>query len=478
MKSYVAANATDPGYEPVKAQQVVDEMVKRDDSYLNPKGNPLAPALTSFGFLFHLDLSPASALTNLLQTPTVAYPLLGGAACVDADTEILTTGGWKRYSELSTDDITVAVDDTGKAVESRVLAVNVYQGSHEVIEFANSAKFNNFSMVTTPNHDHVIQSYNGRDKKWQAIRKVRADELKKSHFILRTPLAKLERQGVKYGEDMAAMVGWVAAEGWYAPYRGCKAKNDVRLAQSLAHNPQYVDEIRALLERLGGEFKEYVSKKRQMVFFVLRRSLGKRVQEIIPDKVLTPDMLPGMPTNEMEALLDAFQKGDGHFKGDMCAIGQKDGNNTDVLQAMAVMCGMRSTVMKVNKNGVGGVSMGKSGNGHRSHVRPLVQVRRGVDLVWCPTTEHGTWIARRNGATFVSGNSNRPRIMQGSVAGVAAVQVIRPKPHLYLCAQSVQGGQKRPPGAAHVQRPAGQRTGWPPACWACNWRRRSWRPPR
>lgn len=39
-------------------------------------------------------------------------------------------------------------------------------------------------------------------------------------------------------------------------------------------------------------------------------------------------------------------------------------------------------------------------------------------LVWCPTTEHGTWIARRNGAVFVTGNSNRPRVMQGNVARV------------------------------------------------------------
>ena len=38
--------------------------------------------------------------------------------------------------------------------------------------------------------------------------------------------------------------------------------------------------------------------------------------------------------------------------------------------------------------------------------------------MWCPTTEHGTWIARRNGAVFVTGNSNRPRFMQGNVAKV------------------------------------------------------------
>jgi hypothetical protein len=41
-----------------------------------------------------------------------------------------------------------------------------------------------------------------------------------------------------------------------------------------------------------------------------------------------------------------------------------------------------------------------------------------VDGVWCPTTTQGTWVARRNGAIMVTGNSNanRPRFMQGDVA--------------------------------------------------------------
>lgn len=60
-----------------RAQQVVDEMVKRHESYMNPKSSALSTALTSFGFVFHLGLSPASALVNLSQTAFVAYPVMG-----------------------------------------------------------------------------------------------------------------------------------------------------------------------------------------------------------------------------------------------------------------------------------------------------------------------------------------------------------------------------------------------------------------
>jgi len=68
---------TDPGFDSVKAQQVIDEMAKRHDAAMNPKSNAVSTALTSLGFIFYLGLSPASAMVNLSQTALVAYPVMG-----------------------------------------------------------------------------------------------------------------------------------------------------------------------------------------------------------------------------------------------------------------------------------------------------------------------------------------------------------------------------------------------------------------
>ena len=65
-------------FDQPKAQRVVDEMAKRHDSMMNPKSNPLSTALTSFGFLYYLGLSPAAAVVNLSQTALVAYPVMAG----------------------------------------------------------------------------------------------------------------------------------------------------------------------------------------------------------------------------------------------------------------------------------------------------------------------------------------------------------------------------------------------------------------
>ncbi len=77
MQRRVDAGAADPNFDSVKAQQVLDEMVKRHDAAMNPKTSALSTALTSLGFIFHLGLSPASAMVNLTQTALVAYPVMG-----------------------------------------------------------------------------------------------------------------------------------------------------------------------------------------------------------------------------------------------------------------------------------------------------------------------------------------------------------------------------------------------------------------
>lgn len=77
MQRRVDAGSTSADFDSVKAQQVVGEMVKRHDAAMNPKTSGLSTFFTSLGFMFHLGLSPASAMVNLTQTALVAYPIMG-----------------------------------------------------------------------------------------------------------------------------------------------------------------------------------------------------------------------------------------------------------------------------------------------------------------------------------------------------------------------------------------------------------------
>lgn len=60
------------------AQQVLNEMNRRHELNMNPKGSALAGKLGNLGFLFYLGASPAAAVVNLTQNATVMLPQLGG----------------------------------------------------------------------------------------------------------------------------------------------------------------------------------------------------------------------------------------------------------------------------------------------------------------------------------------------------------------------------------------------------------------
>ncbi len=121
MQNFVESKAGDEAFDSVKAQQVVDELNKRHESLMNPKSNPLSTALTSFGFVFHMGLSPASAMVNLSGTAMVAYPIMGAKWGFDKAASALMTAA--KQAATHKNDISAALnDDEKRAYEAAVKA--------------------------------------------------------------------------------------------------------------------------------------------------------------------------------------------------------------------------------------------------------------------------------------------------------------------------------------------------------------------
>ena len=128
MDKHVSAHDTTPDYDSVRARQVVDEMQKRHEAAMNPKSNGLSTALTSAGFIFHLGLSPASAMVNVTQTALVAYPVMGAKwGYAKAGAALLSAS---REAAKGKNDITAALSPDEKrafdeAVRSGVIDVTM-----------------------------------------------------------------------------------------------------------------------------------------------------------------------------------------------------------------------------------------------------------------------------------------------------------------------------------------------------------------
>lgn len=112
MQDHVKAYEGVEEYDSIQAQQVVDEMVKRHEIMMNPKTSGVSTALTSLGFVFHLGLSPASAMVNLSQTALVAYPMMGAK------------WGWGKASAAllaASQDVVKAKNDLGTILKGAEL---------------------------------------------------------------------------------------------------------------------------------------------------------------------------------------------------------------------------------------------------------------------------------------------------------------------------------------------------------------------
>jgi hypothetical protein len=267
-------------------------------------------------------------------------------------------------------------------------------------------------MRVTPNHRTIAQRMDTRTKRRNPVTVVRADELDRYHFIPRS--AEWESFGdVGATERVAALMGWVAAEGWYQG--SC-----VYLSQSLDANPQHVAEIDRLV--INGHRNDRKRKYQGREYTEVTWRIGPIegvIQFNMPDKLL-PWWMVGASEPERRACLDAFIAGDGHRRPDgRIGIFQKHRHNLDVLQAIAVTLGYKTTlregggrfVLYLTEGGRSVTLRGTSGVGSK------VRREHYTGTVWCPTTGTGTFIARRNGSVFVTGNSFPMELPRRIIAG-------------------------------------------------------------
>jgi hypothetical protein len=351
---------------------------------------------------------PARFAERAIQDTQFVY----NKGCVDEQTECLTVAGWKKHGDLKEGERVYAVNADGALVESTLVDVHRYsEGGYDALDFRNA---NGFSMVLTPEHKCLVQNYNSRDKKFQRPRLVRADEVKTGHHFVRVPQGDAMNRMATYTDDEVRLFAWVAAEGCLFAHRSCITKRGVNLSQSVSHNPHYVAEIDALLLALGGHHTRHTVKSGTMVHWSLRKVLWSKVHEALPGKFITHEFVAKLTPSQMALFLDTFAKGDGHFPEDGGpVITQKSLANLGALQAMAVLSGQSSTLYeRMGRHDFGVLAVAKTSK--RAHRAALEVERLKLDMVWCPQTEHGTWIARRNGRTFVTGNS-RPQWARGAI---------------------------------------------------------------
>jgi DNA modification methylase len=329
-------------------------------------------------------------------------------ACVDAETEALTSTGWRKHVDLQDGMFIAAYDSVTDTLswESATFHRYPFQGSLVAIEKRDT------SQRLTENHRCIVR------KKWKnRMTIVEARELNSTmEMLMAAPFKRNTSEGI--GESMAAILGWYVTEGQRLKGR------IIRIHQSLSANPEKVDIIRHHLHALDADFYEqrrdriFQGKPSIEIIFVIRGDVAQKLYVLSPDKRIYPAWFQ-WPLADLVSFFSAAMAGDGHKREDgRQSFIQKDRHTIDMMQIIAILLGKRAHV-HMRRNGLFDLNIteGRWLTLRSTNGLNFPRVREVYDgIVWCPSVPSGFWLARRKDKPFITGNTFPTRLVSRVIA--------------------------------------------------------------
>ncbi|MGH8950152.1 MAG: hypothetical protein ACRDX9_01895 [Acidimicrobiia bacterium] len=361
--------------------------------------------------------------------------------CVDEETEILTEDGWRRREALTVGDMVLTLNhETGLSEWQPVLALNVYPAPAEMILM----RTDRHSSLTTPNHRWATERLRRRGPSRPFVGVDRLFVTTESFgYWDRVPVAAdcADLPTVaKHDDALVELVAWFWTEGTI--HRGGTARN-VSIAQSYAAIDR-CDRIRSTLRRCFGppvsamptrgnrtdgvpRWREY--RGGHLAQFWLSADAGDIVQHLAPGRVPTTHFLRSLTRSQLALFIETSMLGDnsGHD-----TLAQKDRAAAEAFQFAVILAGFgsslhprRPAVSTPDRPLMWETRIRKQRHFEPRRIQPIVVAGTGV--VWCPTTSNRTWLARREGTVYFTGNSagcphgvrfeGRPHTMRSGAQG-------------------------------------------------------------
>lgn len=389
----------------------------------------------------YLDGQQLAWLTGELKAAPPDVPVLitmhHPPYCADEETEILTPEGWRRHDEIETGATVLTLNhETGKSEWQVATAVSRFSVADEPMV---SMEGDTHSSLTTLAHRWPVmhtRSKGGRDdrvyrqeREWTTSEQLNvADSL-----ITGAPCADLPILPM-YTDAFVEAVAWFYTEGHIAR-RYVSAQ--VSIAQSQNVNPENVDRIRSALTALHGPavtermstgklalaepmWREhhYVHREPdyEKVDFWLNTAASQRLLDVAPDRVVSLDFVQALTRKQLELFIETSLAADGWG----AYLAQNDVRRLAAFELACILTGRTphaytdhfpfrlkdGTLAKARQM----IHVSRKALCHiaaPSSIKYAKGPRRTTytGVVWCPTTPNGTWLARRHGCVYYTGNS-------------------------------------------------------------------------
>jgi len=324
--------------------------------------------------------------------------------CVDDETEVLTKDGWKHRWDIQATDELLSVDQTSKDITWEPLQkLNVFDWDGPLTRWQGEK----IDALTTPDHRWLARQGRTGDRPLKVKRTHEftpgrgGDQLylgggTPAHF----PSEKV------YSDEFVELMAWVVNEGYYR--HTTQGERAVVVTQSLSANPDYVERIRLLSKHFaaqGCRTREYARTGRDdtVVDFFFSGDLGAQIRNTAPEKQITVAFLGTLTEVQARLFYQTCIDADGHRRMDtgLNTWAQKDQGRIDSFQMLAAMLGT-ATATHPHGEDCSSVSVYRTSYSAFRYLKVSEESYTGK--VWCPTVRTGTWLARRNGVTYWTGN--------------------------------------------------------------------------
>ena len=330
--------------------------------------------------------------------------------CFDEKAEILTEQGWRRYDEVSVGDMILTLNhDTGMTEWKPMQRLNVFPAERRTMTLMEGSEF---SCLSTPDHRWPVT--NRRDaRKWKTTATLNSEDL--------IPIAGMSADRPtepKYSDALVEAVAWFYTEG------SLVAGSSGVIYQK--HGTLNAERIRACLSALYGPPVEQFQRtstatdgtpmwrenlNRHLCEFRLNRDAGPVLLEHAPDRVPSHQFLMSLTQAQLELFVEVSLLADNCGPG---KFAQKRPEQAEAFAFGAILAGHAvsirphrtpgrdydmTLVQLMKKRQIGPVKASR-----QKDAKLKIEQVEHDGIVWCPTVENSTWLARREGSVYFTGN--------------------------------------------------------------------------
>ncbi|MDM8551642.1 anaerobic ribonucleoside-triphosphate reductase [Desulfobacterales bacterium HSG2] len=330
-------------------------------------------------------------------------PTRVGFQCMSEDTEILTSEGWMGHEDVEVGQPIKTFNV--KTGEIETLPVKKVFSRHYEGEMYNLTNGIQDQLISSGHR--VVRKISNTDDSFVLEEIEKILEYKSPVILPITGKNCNPRKDIS--DEEIRLLAWIIAEGTKENSTKHRHSHRITIYQSRTVNPENYEEITALLDKRGCEYRVRNSTPAFGGSSCMIRLNAASSQKILDDLFETrdtikfiPDILKEMDREQARLFLDTYLRADG-FEG--CKIATADIDILNGLQQVAVDAEYGFTVLEREP------TIGKK----MLYVLRLIDHQgtsimeiKKVDysgIIWCPNTDNETVVARRNGKVFVTGNT-------------------------------------------------------------------------